>query len=57
MANKVWYEVRVTCPCKDGMSADLKDECLAKVKSEGLAQLVKMKFKEIYGSNAVVRIC
>ena len=57
MATKIWYEVRVTCPWKSGMSAEMKDEVVAKVKSEGLAQLVKQKIKEVYGENSIVRVC
>lgn len=41
MKEKVWWEVKV-----DG-------ETLAKVKSKGLAQLVKVKFAEIYKGKTV----
>lgn len=55
--SKTWYEIRVTCKCKSGMSGDLENELLAKVKSEGLAQIVKQKFQEIYGKEAVIKVC
>lgn len=55
--SKTWYEVRVTCKRQPGMSGDLHNELLAKVKSEGLAQIVKQKFQEIYGKEAVIKVC
>lgn len=55
--NKVWYEIRITCGWKSGMSHPMDDEVVAKVKSEGLAQIVKQKFQEIYGKEAVIKVC
>lgn len=54
--NKTWWEVRVTVD-DPKQSRPMKNELLAKVKSEGLAQLVKQKFQEVYGESAKIVVC
>lgn len=48
MKEKIWYEVKISCQNCMAEQPDLNGETLAKVKSKGLAYLVKQLFENIY---------
>ena len=54
--SKTWYEIRVTCGWKPGMSSGMNDELVAKVKSDGLAQIIRLRLLEVYGKDAIIKI-
>lgn len=56
MKNKIWYEIKATGN-DYRLSRPLENETLAKVKSEGLAQIVAKTIREVYGDKIKVEIC
>ena len=56
MKNKIWYEIKATGN-DYRLSRPLENETLAKVKPEGLAQIVAKTIREVYGDKIKVEIC